>query len=192
MANYLTQSDVDTYGHDLINLTQRAAAEVVAPQLAQMHQDNAMLRERLAVEARHRLDAQVAAAVPNYREIDRDPRWHDWLLATDALSGRQRQALLNDAIAQGNAARVIGFFRGWQREAGADSGQAAQPRSQRMPMWESSDKPTYTRAQIQRLYEQHRRGAYSGREAEWARLEQDIIRAGAEGRIAGGQAIGVK
>jgi hypothetical protein len=68
----------------------------VAPQLAAMHEDNAMLRERLAVEARHRLDAQVAAAVPNYREIDRDPRWHDWLLATDALSGRQRQVLLND------------------------------------------------------------------------------------------------
>jgi hypothetical protein len=181
---------VDTYGRDLIDLTQRAAAEVVAPQLAQMHQDNAALRERLAVEARHRLDQQVEAAVPNYREIDRDPRWHDWLLGIDALSGRQRQVLLNDAIAQGNAARVIGFFRGWQREAGADTGQAA-PRSQRMPTW-GPDRPSYTREQISRLYSQHLKGAYVGREAEWARLEADIIRAGAEGRIAGGQAIGVK
>jgi hypothetical protein len=191
MANYLTQSDVDNYGRELIDLTQRAAAEVVAPQLAQMHEDNAMLRERLAVEARHRLDQQVAAAVPNYREIDRDPRWHDWLLGIDALSGRQRQILLNDAIAQGNAARVVGFFRGFLQQAGTDSGQTAQPRSQRVPTW-GPDRPTYTRAQIQRLYEQHRRGAYNGREAEWQRLEADIIRASGEGRIQGGLAIGVK
>jgi hypothetical protein len=191
MANYLTQSDIANYGSELIDLVQRGAAEVMAPQLAAMHEDNAMLRERLATEARHRLDSQVAAAVPNYREIDKDPRWHDWLLGIDALSGRQRQVLLNDAIAQGNAARVVGFFRGWQQQAGADTGQAA-PRSQRMPMWGSDRPATYTRAQIQRLYEQHRRGAYNGREAEWARLEADIIRAGAEGRIAGGEPVGVK
>jgi hypothetical protein len=33
------------------------------------------------------------------------------------------------------------------------------------------------------LYEQHRKGAYSGRETEWARQERDIIAAGREGRI---------
>jgi hypothetical protein len=127
----------------------------LAPQLAQIHEDNAMLRQRLAQEARHRLDQQVAAAVPNYREIDHDPRWHDWLLSTDALSGRQRQVLLNDAIAQGNAARVIGFFKGWQREAGTGAGDAAQqPRSRRVPMW-GSDRPTYTRAQVAKVYRQH-------------------------------------
>jgi hypothetical protein len=47
----------------------------------------------------------------------------------------------------------------------------------------SSGKPIYTRDQITKLYDQHRRGAYVGREAEWARLEVDMIRAGAEGRI---------
>ena len=41
----------------------------------------------------------------------------------------------------------------------------------------------YTRAQIARLYDQHRRGAYAGREAEWARQAADIIAAGQEGRI---------
>jgi hypothetical protein len=33
------------------------------------------------------------------------------------------------------------------------------------------------------LYEDHRRGAYVGREAEWARLEVDICRASGEGRV---------
>jgi len=41
----------------------------------------------------------------------------------------------------------------------------------------------YTRALIKQLYEQHRRGAYTGREGEWARQEADIIAASREGRI---------
>jgi hypothetical protein len=57
--------------------------------------------------------------------------------------------LLNDAIAQGNAARVVGFFRGFQQQAGTDSGQAA-PRSQRLPMW-GSDRRIYSRAEIAKL-----------------------------------------
>jgi hypothetical protein len=36
------------------------------------------------------------------------------------------------------------------------------------------------------MYEQHRQGAWAGREAEWQKLEYEIIRAGAEGRIVGG------
>jgi ATP-dependent DNA ligase len=38
---------------------------------------------------------------------------------------------------------------------------------------------------IRLLTRNHQQGAYNGREAEWARLEHDIIRAGAEGRIRG-------
>jgi hypothetical protein len=56
MTNYLTQNDVDNYGHDLINVTQRAALHAVAPHLQNLEQQNSDLRQRLAVEARHRLD----------------------------------------------------------------------------------------------------------------------------------------
>jgi hypothetical protein len=194
MASFLTQKDVDEYGRELIDLTQRAAAEVVAPQLAQIHEDNAMLRQRLAQEARYRLDQQVAAAIPDYKTIDRDPRWHQWLLSIDPLSGQQRQVLLNQAIAEGQAARVIGFFKGWQREAGADTGDATAARQQpsrRVPMW-STGQRIYSRAEIQRLYRHHAMGAYKDREAEWARQEADIIAAGREGRIANPEAVGVK
>jgi hypothetical protein len=47
--------------------------------------------------------------------------------------------------------------------------------------------PIYTAAQIAKLYDQKRRGAYAGREAEWARLEVDIFRAQHEGRVVGGK-----
>jgi hypothetical protein len=44
----------------------------------------------------------------------------------------------------------------------------------------------YSRDEVKRLYELHRKGKFIGREDEWARLEHEIIRAGREGRILGG------
>jgi hypothetical protein len=43
----------------------------------------------------------------------------------------------------------------------------------------------YTRPQIAAFYEQHRKGLWAGREAEWQRLEADFCAASAEGRIQG-------
>ena len=47
----------------------------------------------------------------------------------------------------------------------------------------SSNGPIYTRSQIAQIYAAHRRGAYAGREAEYNRLDADIIRAATEGRV---------
>jgi hypothetical protein len=183
MVSYLTQGDVNTYGHELVDFAQRAAAHVVAPHLQQLDQQTAELRERLAQEAN--LDRAVERELPNYQEIDRDPRWHRFLLEIDPYTGRPRQVLLNDAVASGSAERVVAFFRGFLREVGdiqsPTSARAVSGRAR--PAASSSEKSVYTRTQIAKLYEQHRRGAYSGREQEWARLEYDIYRASAEGRV---------
>ena len=207
---YLTEKDAQEYGTDLIDFTRRAAAEAVAPQIIAIEQQNQELQRRLAQEARARMDMRVEAAVPQFREIDRDPRWHRWLLGVDMLSGRVRQQLLNEAIASADAPRAISFFKGFLNEEAAtghsepapNSHQPAAPREAAIDLSSLAapgrarpatggdafsgglpDKPIYTRAQVKQLYEQHRRGAYVGREADWARQDADIIRAGAEGRI---------
>jgi hypothetical protein len=180
---YLTENDVQNYGHDLLDVSQRAALHAVAPHLQHLEQQNAELQQRLAREQRHRLDQQIAAAVPNFREIDNDPRWHRWLLGVDPLNGRMRQHILDDAIRAGDPSRVTAFFRGYMQEQGAagqtpgHTGHASQrARSAR-------EKPIYTRELIGALYEQHRRGEFAGREKEWAQIEQDIFRAQREGRV---------
>jgi hypothetical protein len=86
---WLTNEDVQNYGSELIDLTQRSALHAVAPHLQEIERQNAELQRQLAKEARRNLDAAVERAIPNYREVDRDPRWHNWLLQTDPLSGRQ-------------------------------------------------------------------------------------------------------
>ena len=87
MANYLTNEDVQNYGPELISVTQRAALTAVAPHLQNLESQNAQLQQRLAVEARRRLDDQIARAVPAWQEIDKNPAWHRWLLGIDSLSG---------------------------------------------------------------------------------------------------------
>jgi hypothetical protein len=206
--NYLTEQDVENYGPELIQVTQRAALQAVAPQLAEVEQQNAELRRQMAREARRRLDQAVELSVPTYKEIDRNPRWHRWLLGVDVLSGRVRQQLLNEAISAASAPRVISFFRGFLNEEAAtghiepapSSQQPAAPREAAIPLASLAapgrarpatggetqfppDKPLYTRAQIAQLYRQHQKGAYVGREAEWQRQDADIIAAGREGRI---------
>jgi hypothetical protein len=187
----ITPQDVANYGPELVDFAARAASAAVAPQLAQLGQQSAELMQRLARETRARLDREVEAAVPNYQEIDNDPRWHQWLRQADPHTGLARQQLLDEAISAGSGVRVIAFFRGFLRELGQTSvapaghwgpGQLLE-RTRARPR---VDGPTYTRDQIKHFYELHRKGKFAGREDEWNRLEWEIIRAGREGRILGG------
>jgi hypothetical protein len=204
---YLTPEDEQNYGRDLIDVAQRAALQTVAPHLQSLEQKNEALRRQLAKEQRRSMDQAVEMLVPDYREIDRNPRWHRWLLGIDVLSGRVRQTLLNEAISAGNAPRAASFFKSFVAdevatghvESVSASSSASPPREPTIPLATlaapgrarpatggdaslPTDKPIYTRAQIKQLYEQHRRGAYVGREAEWARLEADFFTAQREGR----------
>ena len=204
---YLTEQDEQNYGKELLDVTQRAALHAVAPHLQSLEAQNAELQARLAKEARRALDQSVEIAVPNFREIDRDPRWHRWLLGIDVLSGRVRQQLLNEAISAAAAPRVISFFRGFlneevatgHSEPASNSQQAAPPREAAINLSSLAapgrarpstggdasvqpEKPIYTRAQVKELYRAHQKGAYVGREAEWARLEADLYAAQREGR----------
>jgi len=204
---YLTKEDEQNYGRDLLDVAARAALQTVAPRIQTLEQQNVELRRQLARQDRRAMDIAVESAVPNFREIDRNPRWHRWLLGIDVLSGRVRQTLLNDAISAGSAPRVAHFFNSFLNEEAATGhtpesapSPVTPPREPTIPLatlaapgrarpatgGEASlpgDRQTYTHAQIKELYRLHRKGAYLGREAEWARQENDIFAAQREGRI---------
>jgi hypothetical protein len=182
MASYLTAADEQNYGAELLDVTKRAALDVVVPHIQHLEAQNNALQRRLQRESRARLDQQVAMSVPNFREIDKDPRWHRWLAERDPHTGRSRQVFLNEAISQGDGNRVInGFFRKFQQEVGSGAYQAAPSAS---GGWgRQSGRPTYTRADIARFYELVRTGAFTGREADKDAIEQDIFLAQREGRI---------
>jgi hypothetical protein len=174
---FLTRRDSDAYGHDTVDFAQRAALHAVSPLLDQLATQNARLQQQVSKEQRRRMDEAVEAAVPNFREIDRNPRWHRWLLGIDEMSGKHRQSLLNDAIAKFSAPRAIEFFKKFLQEEGTSQTYSANANQRYY------SKPTYTRESIGQLYEMNRRGDFKGREDEWARLEADIFAAQREGRV---------
>jgi hypothetical protein len=173
--SYLTAEDAQTYGHEVIGLTQRAALTAVSPVLDQLAAQNNKLQRQLAKEQRRQMDQAVEAAVPNFREIDKNPRFHKWLLGIDILTGRVRQTLLNDAIAKFSAPRAIEFFRRFLQEEGGVA-QTYSNTNQR-----SYSRPVYSRESIKELYERRRKGEFD--EATWNRVEADIFAAQKDGRL---------
>jgi hypothetical protein len=76
---------------------------------------------------------------------------------------------------------VTAFFRGFQAEQRPAAPTQRATRDARV----ASSEPVYTHAQIRELYAQHRKGAFAGREAEWAQIENKIFAAQREERVRG-------
>lgn len=177
-------------GHDVLDLTPRAAMHALGPELQRINGQNEALGQQLAVERHRNLEQALDRALPNWREINQDSWWLAWLHGIHNLTGRPRQQWLDDAVAKGDADRVIRFFRDFLAErAAAKQHERAAPAYRGPRPAPLRGKPTYTRAQIAELYAAHRKGAYAGHEAEWARQEQDIIAAGREGRVIGARSV---
>ena len=170
MAAWLTQKDVDDYGHDVLDLAQRAAMHAVTPELQRIN-------AQLAAEQRRGLYQSLDTMVPNWREIDNSPQWRQWLSDPHELSGHTRQQWLNDAMARGDAARVASFFRGFLAEAGQSPQRQSPPQAGTI----GGSGRVYSREDIKRASKDYLRGRIS--EADYQKLSADMHAAVNEGRI---------
>jgi hypothetical protein len=150
----------------------------------------------------------LSGEIPNWVEINHHPLFHQWLAQPERYTKKPKKDLLGEAFARHDSETVLTFFQDFLSEASGTppsqqpapapspapngNGNGGQPslldfaapgraRSEPQPL--PPGKPTYTRAQMQRFYEDVRRGAYKGREPEQAAIEADIFRAQHEGRI---------
>jgi hypothetical protein len=184
--SYLTHEDERNFGHEIIDLIQRGSRQAMAPILDRLEERDEQLREGLQRAAKTAIDHALDTAVPNWREINNsDPRWIQWLNSPEPYSGYRRQDLLNDAVARGDADRVIRIFRGFIAEAGAQSAPSSRPASVLPASYpaQSSRGRTYSREDITRMAALHRRKAIS--DEEYAKWENEFIRAANEGRVKG-------
>jgi hypothetical protein len=177
MTGWLTEKDAQDYGYDVLDLAQRAAMHALSPELQRINEQNQDLRRQVAQERHRGLEQALDSSVPNWREIDNDPRWREWLASPYELSGASRQQHLNDAMARGDAHRVASFFRGFLSQH--RQRQASQPAPSAMP----TGRRVYSRQDIVRYSDAYRRGQIP--EAEYARLQADLVAAAKEGRIMG-------
>jgi len=62
------------------------------------------------------MNAEVTREVPNWREVNKDPRFLAWLRKPNIYTGKSNQDLLNEAARSADAQRVAAFFKGFLSE----------------------------------------------------------------------------
>ena len=204
----ITDADMKEYG-DSIDVMRRAAREEVNAangRIAQLEKTIQQLQgfvpQVQQVQAQQQASSEQAFwsglsnEVPNWQDINDNADFQSWLLSIDPLTGISRQTYLEDAQKNLDTRRVASFFAAWEKEFGTPetarenrSNSNSQLEKQVAPGRGRSGKPAsqesknYSPADIQKFFDDVRKGKFKGREEERGRMERDIFSAQREGRI---------
>lgn len=206
----LSDDERSEYGES-IDIMRKVSQEVMSPMIARLEAierlatnlQTTVVPQVKAVSQRQQMTAEqqfwseLTAYAPNWREVNEDPAFHDWLLEVDPMTGANRQSFLEDAQRNLDAVRVSVFFRSWQdatgnaptaqpspKPANELAKQVAPGRTRGGGNPQSKEAKTYTPEHIKKFYADVAAGRYKGRDQERARIERDIFAAQSDGRIA--------
>jgi hypothetical protein len=207
----VSDKDVEEYGESL-DVMRKVSREELIPVAQRLGAIEQMLRQmqanvvpqmqniahRQQMSAEQQFWADLATAVPNFRDINGNEAFQAWLLEADPLTGITRQTYLDDAQRNLDSRRVTNFFRTWleitgQANVAQSTGRAASSelekqvtpgRSRGAGAPASGNKAkVYSPQDIEKFFNDVRSGKYKGREQERDRVERDIFAAQREGRI---------
>lgn len=207
----VTDEEVNDYGEDLLKVMGKKAREEFAPIFnAQKAEIDALKKKLEGVsgfvqqDSHTKLLTTLDEKLPNWREMNTNEVFLDWLSLPDPYSGAIRHDMLKAAYAQGNASRVMAFFNGFLAEEAAVAPAKAEPDTletttvPKVPLQNlaapgraktaaaapaPAEKPIFTRAQIAAFYADVAAGKYRGKDADKNKAEAAIFAAQREGRI---------
>ena len=204
----ITDADMKEYG-DSIDVMRRAAREEVNAangRIAQLEKTIQQLQgfvpQVQQVQAQQQASSEQAFwagltnEVSNWQDINNNEDFQSWLLSIDPLTGISRQTYLEDAQKNLDTKRVASFFAAWEKEFGVPE-TARENRSNTNSQLEKQVAPgrgrsststtqeakNYSPTDIQKFFEDVRKGKFKGRDEERGRMERDIFAAQREGRI---------
>jgi len=211
--SYISPEEIEEYGSEFVDFVGRKAKEIAetesSPVIAELRSELAEMRKQLNLtgqqvssSAQQNFIAQLDSEVENWRVINTDQVFINWLEDIDPYSGDTRKEMLLDAFNKRNLVRVKAFFYNFQQENAAVStpnvqadvvdtsrlsledyvapGQGKAGQQQGAP---SSNKRVWTQKDINRFYKDVNQGSFKGRVADQKRIEADIVAAGREGRV---------
>jgi hypothetical protein len=207
----ITDKDKEDFGAEFIDVAQRAAQEKLSPEIKQLRQELERLQgqlgsvaQRSQVNTQQSMVATLDRDLPDWRKINKDQKFIAWVNLPDPLSGAIRINMLREAYDNGEAERVLRFFKGFlQDEAATAPAEVAQPAvtppgNTKVPLENFAapgratspaatvtpgEKESITHAQIAQFYLDVQKGKYKGNEAQKVKIEEMIFAAQAEGRI---------
>jgi len=214
----LRDEDVEAYGEDMINVIRATAHDEFMPTITDLRQENAQLKEQLGgvADYTHKTEVQQTESllnkeVPNWRQINEEPEFLQWLSEPDPFSDRLRHDLLREAGV--NGPRVLAFFKAYLNESQAIRGR--QEASQLTPQptqvsrqgpivdptslvapgrpavqnagagaaVDSEEPQIFTQKQIATFYREVQQGKWKDRPQEKDKRERAIHKAAMEGRV---------
>lgn len=194
----VTDEDVEAFGSDLIEVQRKVAREVAAEALAELDQlraENVSLREQVnktgAQVAEATFDQQLHRLVPDFAELNNDPKWIAWLDEIDPILRGPRRVVAQEALSRGDAAGVayyVDLFRKGATPAGkadkaAELERQIQPRRSSSAATPASQGAMYTSAQVGEMFARAARLGATGQVDEARKLEAEIDAAYMEGRV---------
>jgi hypothetical protein len=205
----ITDEEAREYGEDFLNVVGKKAKEELAPLIKDYKRKIEELEERvkgvhgqMSVSTQEKMFTKMDEDLPQWRDLNRDETFLDWLALPDPYSGAIRHELLKSAFAGNDASRVLRFFKGFLAEEAAVAPAGAEPdfestmvpkvplqnlaapgRAKTAAAGAPAEKPIFTRAQIAKFYADVAANKYRGRDAQKSTLEAQIFDAQREGRI---------
>lgn len=210
----ISDEEIEDYGPDFIDLVGRKAQEIANRTVADLKQEISELNEQLkgvrttVRQTDHeRFLSQLDKKVENWRVINEDTRFLNWLDEPDVYAGTERGRLLREAYQNGDVERVAAFFNGFLKENAAVSDNALNrpqgdtskvsmdslvaPGKQRGSTTDGArnQKRIWTEAEIQQFYSDVGKGRYKKDPERKDQIERDIFSAMNEGRIETGSRV---
>jgi len=210
----ITPEEEEEFGQEFLDVVGRKAQEILAPVQAAYEMKFSGLEQQVKgaqgfvqQNARDTLEAQMDRDVPNWREVNYQQEFLDWLKLPDPYSGVIRMGTLRAAFEQNDTPRVRAFFRGFLAEEAATTPADYQPGPNPQPanggtgrvtleslaapgraktaaaVGAPTEKPVFTRAQVTQFYVDVSAGRFRGRDDERKQIENQIFEAGNSGRI---------
>lgn len=195
----VTDADVQAFGEDLIEVQRKVAREVAAEfrsELDAMKAENEKLREQLNTTGSQVSEAsfeqRLYRMVPDFQDVNADPRWINWLNEVDPLLRAPRKTVAQEAFNHGDAeavAHYVGMFKASITPAEPVNDKAAELEKQIQPKRSAATAPVspqariYTDAQIQKMFQKSVELGSRGQRDEAAKLEAEIDAAYREGRV---------
>jgi hypothetical protein len=197
----VTDEDVQAFGADLIEVQRKVAREVAMEfraDLDAMRAENEELRKQLAQTGSQVSEAsfeqRLHRLVPDFDEVNLDPKWVDWLNEVDPLLRAPRKVVAQEAFNKGDAEGVAHYVKLFKESIEP----AEAPKSKAKTELERQIQPTrsaataqtaspkgriYTNADIQTMFNKAATLGAQGKLEEARKLEAEIDAAYMDGRV---------
>ena len=195
----VTDADVEAFGADLIEVQRKVAREVAMEfksEIDELKARNAELLKQIQQTGSQigeiTFEQRLAVLVPDFPQINADPKWVAWLDEFDPLIRAPRRSVAQQAFNTGDAegvAHYVKLFKETLGEPVADTRQAEVQRQVQPTRSATSQTPVsqkgkmYTTRDVEKMFQKITQLNVSQKYDEAKKLEAEIDAAYMEGRV---------